>query len=287
MTRTDIRAMVKEDLDFAVDITHQEGWGYSKEDLQRILEWSPEGCFVLRHEGRRSGMATTLFYGGFGWVGNVVVSKDLRGRGFGLSIMKKVISHLTSRGARGVRLFAYENTVSFYEKMGFVHEGPVRVLRRAPGQAPGPVLKDGYTISPVSEEALKEILDMDRQAFGGDRGHILKSIWRKDAPLMSVLRKEGRPVAFLAGKKVLGNIEVGPWVCTLSDIRPAISLMDSLLSMSNCHIYTALSESQGLVLKALNERGFKPIDKVFAMAIGHPPPMMMERLLSVGALEKG
>ena len=282
-----IRTMVKEDLDFAVDITHQEGWGYTKEDLQRLLEWSPEGCFVLWYQGRRVGMATTLFYGGFGWVGNVVVSKDLRRRGLGLSIMKKVISHLTSMGAQGVRLFAYENTVPFYEKMGFVHEGPVRVLRRPPGQGPAPSIMGPLTVTVMKEEDLETILDMDHHAFGGDRAHILKTLWNKDPALMLVLRKEGQIVAFLTGKKVLGNIEIGPWVCTLPDVRPAINLLDTLISVSNCHIYTALSESQTFVLKSLEDRGFKAIDKVYAMSIGHPPPMIKERLLSVGALEKG
>jgi predicted N-acetyltransferase YhbS len=284
---TRIRAMTVDDLDFAVEITHQEGWGYTRDDLKRILEWSPDGCIVIEDDGKRIGMATSLNYGGFGWVGNVVVRKDHRGLGHGKAIMRHIISEMMGQGAHGVRLFAYENTTSFYETMGFRHEGPVRVMRRHPELATEPMLPTGYDVSPVKEDELPAIIDMDRDAFGGDRGKVLRTIWEANPGLVLALRKEGETVAFLAAKKVLGNIEIGPWVTSRSDARPALHLLDSLLHLSNCHIYIATSEARAGTIKALEERAFQQIDTVYAMSIGRPPQMRDERLLSVGALEKG
>ena len=286
---SEIRIMTEADLDFAVAVTHAEGWGYTKEDLQKILGWSPDGCFVLWSEERRAGMATTLFYESFGWVGNVVVTKDLRGKGMGTAILKNAISHIMGKGARGVRLFAYENTVSFYKDLGFQHEGAVRVFRRPSeeGLGPRPGRLPGYSISALKEHELDLVLEMDRTAFGGDRANILRTIWVTDPALFLTLRKEDKIVAFMAGKKVLGNIEVGPWVSTIADPGPAIALMDTLISLANCSIYTAIPGHQGAILKALDDRGFKQVDRVFTMSFGQPPPMRKDQLLSVGALEKG
>lgn len=283
----EIRTMTQDDLDFAVQITHQEGWGYNKEDLDRLIQWSPEGCFVLWDGQRRIGMATTVFYGTFGWVGNVVVDKDHRGLGHGKAIMGHCTAHLLERGARGARLFAYDNTRAFYEGMGFRHEGPVRVFRRDPGPGERPALKPEFAIKVLDHAHLDHAIGLDKLAFAGDRSTLLRAIWGGNPGLCLGLWREDELRGVLFGKKVLGNIEVGPWVCDLPDIRPALALMDVLLSMVACSVFTAVHEAQTTVLQALDRSGFKQIDRVFGMSIGDVPGQRVEDLLSVGALEKG
>lgn len=279
--------MTVDDLDFAVNITHQEGWGYNTEDLHRILRWSPEGCFVMWDDDRRIGMATTLFYGTFGWVGNVVIDKDHRGLGYGKAMTERCTTFVLDKGARGVRLFAYDNTRDFYTHLGFGHEGQVRVFRRSPATIEPPEPRSGFEVKVIEAQHLEAALGLDATAFTGDRKVLLRAVWEADPALCLGLWKDEQLRGALFGKKVLGNIEVGPWVCDLQDLGPAIDLMDTLLSMINCSVYTASYESQEIVIKALEERGFKQVDRVFCMSLGPVPRMKVENILAVGALEKG
>jgi len=281
--------MVLDDLDFAVKITQQEGWGYDRNDMQRILRWSPDGCFVVWMDGSRVGLTTTLFYGTFGWVGNVVISKDCRRRGVGTSLMRHVISHITGRGARGTRLFAYENTIPFYEGMGFRHEGRAQVYRRSAAKW-GPVLSPpGFMVAPIRREDQPLALAMDSEAFGGDRSHVLKTVWQENPGLSYGLWEEEhrRLRGVIVAKKVLGNIEVGPWLCDLPGTAGPLALLDTLLSTTDTLTFMAVPDAQAELVKALGTRGFTAIDAVYGMYIGQPPPMRMDRVLAYGALEKG
>ena len=289
MTLYDIKRMTVDDLDFAVKITQQEGWGYGKEDMHRILRWSPEGCFIVWMEGTRVGMATTLSYGTFGWVGNVVISKDLRCQGLGNSLMKHCIAHLMNKGAKGVRLFAYENTCAFYDRMGFRHDGLSKVYRR-PAAKWGPVLApEGYEVLPLKRENHMAAISLDSEAINGDRAYVLRTVWYEN-PILSygLWEKERHKLrGLLVGKRVLGNIEVGPWVCDLPNCEAPMAMLDLLLSTTDTLTFMAVPDAQPKIVAALAERGFIAIDKVFAMHIGQPPPMKSDNLLAYGALEKG
>lgn len=285
----EIQRMTLDDLDFAVQITQQEGWGYARNDMQRLLRWSPDGCFIVWMEGSRVGLTTTLFYGTFGWVGNVVISKDCRRRGVGTSLMRHVITHITDRGARGTRLFAYENTIPFYEGMGFRHEGQAQVYRRAAAKW-GPVLAPpGHIVMPLRREDQPLALALDSEAFGGDRSHVLKTIWQENPGLSYGLWEEERRRlrGIIVGKKVLGNIEVGPWLCDLPGTAGSLALLDTLLSTTDTLTFMAVPDLQTELIKAIGTRGFAAIDRVFGMYVGQPPPMRLDSILAYGALEKG
>lgn len=285
----EIKRMTLEDLDFAVKITQQEGWGYDAGDLQRILRWSPEGCFIVWMDGSRVGLTTTLFYGTFGWVGNVVVAKDVRGHGIGTSLMRHTISHIMNRGAKGVRLFAYENTTGFYEGLGFRHDCLTQVYRRSPAKW-GPALPpEGHVIALLRREDQALALALDSEAIAGNRSHVLRTVWQENPGLSYGLwdKDHRRLRGLIVGKKVLGNIEVGPWLCDLPGVAGPMALLDMLLSTTDTLTFMAVPDMQTGLVKALGTRGFTPIDKVYSMYVGQPPPMNKDHILAYGALEKG
>lgn len=283
----EIRCMTSSDLDFAVKITHAEGWGYTKEDFMRLLKWTPDGCYVVWSEGRRTGMATTVFYGTFGWVGNVVVDRDHRGRGMGLSLIKRCISDILDKGGMGVRLFAYTNTRAFYEEMGFRHEGQVGVFRRAVAPVKAAPVPAGIEVRRLGPGDHAEAIALDKAILGGDRGRVLRSMWEVNPDLSFGLWKDGRMRGFAVGKKVLGNIEVGPWLCDLPDKGPAIVLLEAIMGADRTDVFLGVPMAQGVTVKALQYHGFVKVDTVHGMALHRPPPMDTDSILAVGALEKG
>jgi len=285
----DIRCMTVEDLDFAVRITQAEGWGYGREDMNRILRWSPDGCFVVWMDGSRVGMATTLHYSTFGWIGNVVVSTDTRCRGIGTMLTKHCISHIIGKGARGVRLFAYKNTVAFYERIGFRQDSAATVFRRSPSKWGPALAPEGFVIAPLKRENHAAAISLDMDILGGDRSHVLRTIWSENPGLSLGLWEKDRMRlrAVLVGKKVLGNIEVGPWISDLPGTEGPLALADHLLAATDTAIFMAVPDAQTSLMKALGERGFTAVDKVYGMFVSQPPPTRTDHILAYGALEKG
>src|SRR5207253_8093395 len=103
-------------------LTNLENWGYTRADFVRLLTLSPEGCFVVESNGRIVGVLTTTAYGGLAFLGAVIVSPELRGKGVGKAMMLAALDHLRSTGVRTVRLNAYLNAIPFYERLGFQRE---------------------------------------------------------------------------------------------------------------------------------------------------------------------
>lgn len=60
-----------------------------------------------------------------GKIGRVCVLADQRGTGLGSALMRAAIDALAVRGVRQVRLGSQTHAMGFYEKLGFVAEGPV------------------------------------------------------------------------------------------------------------------------------------------------------------------
>ncbi|WP_042247773.1 GNAT family N-acetyltransferase [Paracoccus sp. PAMC 22219] len=60
-----------------------------------------------------------------GKIGRVCVLADQRGTGLGAALMRAAIDALAARSVRQVRLGSQTHAMGFYEKLGFVAEGPV------------------------------------------------------------------------------------------------------------------------------------------------------------------
>src|SRR6267378_5779049 len=110
-----VRTLDRADIDAAIALTNLENWGYTQADFLRLLALSPEGCFVAESNGRVVGVLTTTTYDGLAFLGAVIVSPELRGKGVGKTMMEATLDHLRSTGVRTVRLNAYLNAIPFYE----------------------------------------------------------------------------------------------------------------------------------------------------------------------------
>lgn len=143
------------------------GWNQTETDWRNVLELAPEGCFAIDHDGRLAATATAVCFGrDVAWIGMVLTDPELRGRGYARALMERSISFIEERGVSWMKLDATDMGRPLYLKLGFVDESPVERWRRAPGPMRG--FETG-SIGPLP-------LDLDREAFGGDRSPLLRTL---------------------------------------------------------------------------------------------------------------
>ncbi|RJK97285.1 GNAT family N-acetyltransferase [Paracoccus aestuarii] len=85
-----------------------------------------DAIHLLARDGDRPvATARLLIKGDIGKIGRVCVLADQRGTGLGAALMQAAIDALIARGVREAHLGSQVHAMGFYEKLGFVAEGPV------------------------------------------------------------------------------------------------------------------------------------------------------------------
>ncbi len=74
--------------------------------------------------GAPIGTARVVAHGHYGKIGRVAVQKRARGTGAGLALMRAAIDVCGELGLREAVLDAQTYAIGFYERMGFIAEGP-------------------------------------------------------------------------------------------------------------------------------------------------------------------
>ena len=108
-----------EDLTDFLTLAAKENWICGRWELDFLLRHFPQGCLAMRIDDAPVAFITAIKYGTSGWIGNLVVSKDLRGKGIGSALMGKALAALLEAGARTVWLTASEAGRFIYERLGF------------------------------------------------------------------------------------------------------------------------------------------------------------------------
>lgn len=218
-----IRKMRPEDAAFAADCVAREGWtGETQRAFEGYLEHDPEGCLVAEASGRSAGICVATSYGRCGFIGDLIVRREERGRGIGPKLLDAAVRYLQKRGAEGICLDGVERAVPYYELSGFRpvcrslrFAGWADELRRA-GDLPG----ERGSIRKMESRDLPGVSRLDRAAFGADRGYFLERR-RSLHPELGWVAEDGEGIAgFILG--LIGNdiVSAGPWVVTERWPRP-------------------------------------------------------------------
>ena len=66
--------MTEQDIPAGLRLNTIAGWNQTSTDWRRFLQNSPNGCFVMEHDAKVVGTATTISYENrFAWIGMVLV----------------------------------------------------------------------------------------------------------------------------------------------------------------------------------------------------------------------
>jgi len=263
---TEIRRFEPDDLDFADSQKSREGWAASRDQFKLYLEHDPDGCFVAMAGDQPVGMLTTTCFGPSGWIGNLIVEPDHRGRGIGRALMQHGLDRLRGRGATTVRLEGDPPGIPLYRKLGFVDE--YESCRFAlPGSRKRPTL-DNPAAETMSTRDLDEVAALDAAIAGANRRRFLE-LKMSAAELAVVRRRDGRIVASLLASPTDRGFRIGP--CVALDPADARCLITAAISAANDRpLLIGLPALNTEALDMFAEMGFEPGPSSFRMRLGPP-----------------
>jgi GNAT superfamily N-acetyltransferase len=273
--------MSAEDFDFAVHITDQMGWGLAKSDFEFMMELEPRGCYVLREDSERIGIATTVSFGRIAWFGNLIVDESRRGRSAGSLLVNHALRYLKSKKVETVGLYAYMERIPFYKRIGFKSDSAFIAMK---GKAFSSTVSS--SVRQAAKRDIKKIIDFDRSCFGESRKKMLEPMLSDLDNLCYLFVEDEKIVGYSVAKVFRGMAELGPVVCEKRRSKTAISLLSATFnSLKGLEVSLCVPEKEDEVLSMLTENGFSQTFKVERMF--HGPPVVTDCVYMAESLERG
>jgi predicted N-acetyltransferase YhbS len=294
-----IRPFTLDDVDFAVEVTDGEGWGYSKEDFTLMFLMRVGDNFIAEEEPSKHaiGMLSTYDYGNkVAWIGNVVVLKEYRHKGVAKSLVKHAVRQLRKQGVKAVRLYSKMNAEPLYRKLDFVSEGTIGVFTKTMGtrqfKRSLDELSGSKNLTHVDETSVERLFELDGKCFGADRRKVIASMVRSKGGLC-LARFDGYTkknlVGFIMANEGEKEFQIGPWVCDPDRVEVAEELISAAISQSKKRkitVATALENSPSTsILEKLRFNKTMDVTKMLKgrnLYNGQP-----SWIFAVGGLEKG
>jgi GNAT superfamily N-acetyltransferase len=188
-------------------------------------------------------VATTLIlpYGSFAWISMVLVLPAQRRKGYASRLLRIAIDELRASGLTPI-LDATPAGREVYRQQGFrdtwtfkrfALERPANVATR---NAAGPI-------------NWRHALELDRDAFGGDREWLLRAL-QKRLPQCALGTAEG----FVLGREGREAQQIGPLIAR--DERTALALLEQALHNVKPPIYVDVADHAWSVQQLLHAQGF-------------------------------
>ena len=281
MTRITVRKMTPSDFAFAIRLTDIMHWDLTERDFKFVMELDLEGCLVALDGNKRVGITTTAHFDKIGWIGNVIVDARYRSKGIGAQLVKEAIEYLSEKSATTIALYAYLDTVKFYEKIGFKADSD---FIRFTGQGTG-IHVDTNATRRMTRRDLEDAIDFDSSCLGWNRGRLLRQIFTDSKDLCFVARKENKQLGFIMADWY--RQEIGPLMCHADFDDEAISLLKAVLGkLEGVEVRIGVSEARQGIVDALVDLGFKEEFKVTLMHLGDKLPDA-QCLVAMESLERG
>ncbi len=195
------------DFNFIIGLAALENIRYSKKDLKRIVDFEPEGCFIALDGKQRLGIVTTITYGNVGWIGNLLVEKSTRQRGTGTKLVKEALEYMQKKDVKVPKLYCFPKRIPFYRRLGFKTEINVQVMVGKGKKIPFSEVKQ------LSEDALHEMLLLDKKIFGADRSRLLCRFHQEFPKNCFAAYYKKKLVGYIMANGSEDEYELGPWVC--------------------------------------------------------------------------
>lgn len=262
-----LRIMTEEDVPGGLRLNTLCGWNQTAADWHRFLMNSPCGCFIMEHDRKVVGTATTICYENqCGWIGMVLVDAEYRNRGIGTQLLKKAIEYLDDSNIRTMKLDATPQGKPLYAKLGFVEEYEIErwILRRLPAAISATRLSSCVLLS---ETQMEQILRLDKELFGTDRSFLLRSLHEEAPEFATAVWDLGLPGGYAFGRRGLFADHLGPWMARNSAVAEK-AIQEFLARSSRETLIVDCMKSNPKAAEVLGAQGFAPSRPLTRMVRG-------------------
>ncbi len=167
----EIRRMLQSDIGFARSLTDIEQWGHLQADFNRLLRLDSEGCFVAWQDDVRAGIATTVRYDRYAFLGNIIVKREYRGGNIGPALMRHGVNYLEKQDVQTIELDGVLSAVAMYRHMGF--QDKYRSLRFV--RNPAEIARDVQAFSHC-EASVNDLTEFDFRRTNIHRQGLIREI---------------------------------------------------------------------------------------------------------------
>jgi predicted N-acetyltransferase YhbS len=270
MQRVFVRRFEGEDIGFAHKMTSTEQWNVTRNDIARMLDFEPEGCFVADLGGEPVGHVFSITYGTLGWIGLLIVSSKHRRRGIGKILMKKALGYLQGRKVETVELDAVPEIADLYRNVGFAYEfDSLRLMGTSQKLQPS----KSSSVKSIEREMTEDIAKFDAEYFGGYRGRVLSRLFSENPELSFVSHSDSHIIGYITCKKPEKGYVLGPWVCRTGQRQNAEELFATCTSKLelNSKIHVGVPSPNTTAVCILRNHGFVQSYKSLRMRFGNNP----------------
>jgi ribosomal protein S18 acetylase RimI-like enzyme len=279
-----VRQIKHEELGFAAECARAEGWcGETEQVFRTFFELDPEGCSIAEVDGSPVGLCVAVSYGMCGFLGELIVLKEFRGRGLGRKLMEHGMRYLRNKGCISICLDGDEPATALYEKLGFEHF--CKSLRFV-GSIEG---RESSRVRSMTRDDLQEIAAIDLEAFGADRLRYLVRRFELFPQLCKTIALGNRAAGYIMAQPGIGVTSVGPWVMTVS-AESSEELLESIASAAgDSWLRIGVLESNASAVTLLRSIGnLEETTPSFRMIFGQKTRVgISSQLYAIGSAAKG
>jgi ribosomal protein S18 acetylase RimI-like enzyme len=257
-----------EDVDPFLELAAAEGWICDRWEFDFLLRTFPQGCLVERANGRAAAFVTSIKHGRSGWIGNLLVREELRGKGSGAALMKEALNSLAEAGAETVWLTASGQGRSIYERLGFV---AIDTIKRWTGQGRAGDVAASRGISTA------RMVNLDHAGWGDRREAIIAAVAERGTVC-------GEYDGFLVAQPSAVGIQLGPWGC--SSREAAAKHLDKALATAGAgtRVFLDVPVRNVAASALLSARSFRVNGTNTLMYLGHTPLYDPERVYALASM---
>ncbi len=188
-----IALFCNEDIGEFLSLAADEGWISEAWELDFLRKTFPSGCLVCRNKGIPVAFLTSIKYCWSGWIGNLLVRREWRGKGLGTALLRRALKMLDEAGTQTVWLTASESGRPIYERRGF---RAIDTVNRWEGS--------GQIVHESNDSTFATIIEMDKAGWGDRREALLRATVARGS--VSLLLD-----GFLVCQESENAVQIGPW----------------------------------------------------------------------------
>jgi GNAT superfamily N-acetyltransferase len=280
MDELTIRAMRLDEISLAVDWAAREGWNPGLADAACFASVDPEGFLIAELDGAPVATVSCVNYSAsFSFLGFYIVRKDLRGKGYGLSIWKAAIAHA---GARVIGLDGVVAQQDNYRRSGFTL---AYANVRYGGTVVAPAAQRADVVA-LSDVPLAAVEADNATVFPAPRSAFLRAWIGAPGHAGCAVMRDGRLAGWGVIRPCRKGFKIGPLVADDRAVAEAV-LAALVAKVGGGEIFLDVPGINREAIALARDFGLAPVFETARMYTGAIPPLRLERVFGVTSFELG